>query len=60
MELIFVFAVVFTEICLINFLQVVKIVGAFRVYAFMDDEMLPVFLTRQCMGAVRALKGKHF
>jgi len=56
MQLIFIFTVVLTEIGLINFLQVVKVVGTFRVHAFMDDEMLPVLFTRQCMGAVRALK----
>ena len=58
MQLILVLAVILVQICLVNFLKVVKVVRAFGIHAFMDDEVLPVFLTNQRMGAVRALEGK--
>jgi len=60
MELIFVLAVILIQIRLINFLQVVKVVGAFGIHAFVDDEVLTVLLTCQSMGAVRTLEGKGF
>ena len=58
MQLVFVFAVVLIQICLVNLPEVVKIVRTLGILAFMDDEMLPVFLTGQRMGTVRALEGK--
>jgi len=36
----------------------VEIVRALGIHAFMDDEVFPVFLTGQRVGAIRALKGK--
>ena len=58
MQLILVFTVILVQICLVNLLKVVKVVRAFGIHAFMDDEVLPVFLTNQRMGVVRALEGK--
>ena len=58
MQLIFVLAVILIQICLINLFQVVEIIGAFGVHAFMDDEVLTVFLAGQRMGTVGALQGK--
>ena len=59
MQLIFVLTVVLIQICLVNLLEVVKVVRALGIHAFMDDEMLPVFLTGQRMGTVRTLEGKN-
>ena len=55
MQLIFVLAIVFFQICLINLFQVVEVIGALGVHTFMDDEMLTVFLAGQRMGTVGAL-----
>ena len=44
MQLIFVFTVVLIQICLVNLLEVVEIVGALGIHAFMDDEVLAIFL----------------
>lgn len=44
MELVFIFAVAPTEIRPVCFFEVVEMVWAFGVDAFMDDEMVPVFL----------------
>lgn len=58
MELIFIFAEIFFEILLIYFLQVVEIVGAFRVDTLMEDEVLPFFFCYESFPAVRAAQGK--
>ena len=47
MQLIFVPAVIFIEISLVDFLQVVKVVRALWVDTFVDDEVLAVFLMYQ-------------
>lgn len=57
MQLVFVFAVVLIQICLVNLLEVVEIIRTLGILAFMDDEMLPVFLTGQRMGTERTLEG---
>ena len=44
MQLIFVLAIVFIQIGFINLLQVMKIVRTFRIHAFMNDEVLAIFL----------------
>jgi hypothetical protein len=54
MKLIFVLNVVFLAILFINLLEIVEIIRAFRVNAFMDDEMLTVFFRSERMGTVRA------
>lgn len=43
-ELVFIFAVVLPKVFPVHIFEVVEIVRAFGVDAFMDDEMLPVFL----------------
>ena len=55
-QLIFILAII--QIGLIHFFQVVKVVGAFWVHAFMDDEMFTILLTGQRMGTVRTLERK--
>ena len=57
-QLVFILAVVLGQISLVNLLEVVEIVRALGIHAFMDDEVFPVFLTGQRVGAIRALKGK--
>jgi hypothetical protein len=52
-QLILVLAVVFFQICLINLFQVVEIIGAFGVHAFMDDEVLTVFPVLEGMITMR-------
>ena len=54
MELIFVFAVIFNEVFLSHFFQVVEVVGAFRVDAFVDDKMFAVFFGDKGISTVRA------
>ena len=54
MELIFIFAVVFFEVVLIDFLKVMKVVWTFGVYAFMDGKVLPAFLGYKCIAAMGA------
>jgi hypothetical protein len=57
-QLIFILAVVLSQICLVNLIKFMEIVRAFRIDTLMDDEVFPVFLTGQRVGAIRALKGK--
>ena len=56
MELIFVFAVILSEIVLIHLFQVVKIVRALGVDTLMEDEVLPLFFGDEGVSAVRADK----
>ena len=56
MELVFILAIVFIEVSLVNLLKVVKIIGAFRIDTFMDDKVLPVFLRDKCIAAMGAAK----
>jgi len=49
MQLIFVLAIILVQICSVNLLEVAEIVRALGVHTLMNDEMLPVFLTRQSM-----------
>lgn len=58
-ELVSVLAVVFLEVSRIDFPEVVKIIGTFRVYAFMHDEVLPVFLGNKGIAAVGACKAQR-
>ena len=53
MELVFTFAVVEFEVLLIDFFEIVKIIRTPWIYAFMNDEMLPVFLRDESVAAVR-------
>ena len=56
MEFIFVFSVILFEIVPVNFFQVVKVVRAFGVDAFMEDEVPAFFLGGERVPAVRADK----
>ncbi len=52
MELVFIFSVVLTEVSPVNFLEVMKVIGTFRVYAFMDDKVPAVFLWNKCIATM--------
>ena len=52
MEFVFVFAIVLIEVSLVNILEVMKVIGTFRVYAFMDDKVPAVFLWNKCIAAM--------
>ena len=56
MQLITVFPEILCEIFLIDLFEVVKVVRAFRVHAFMDDKVLAVFFMNQRMAAVRTIE----
>ena len=58
MELIFIFAIVFFEVFLIYLLQVMQVIRAFWINAFVYDKMLTVFFGNQRVGAVRTTKLK--
>ena len=52
MELVFVFSVVLFQILLIHFLQVVEIVRAFGIYAFVQDKVFALFLCGKSLPAM--------
>lgn len=56
MELVFIFTVVLFEVLFIDFFEVVKIIRALWIYAFMNDEMFPVFLRDESVATMRASK----
>ena len=60
MELIFIFAIVLVQMLFINLFEVMQIVGAFRIHAFMDDEVFTVFLVNKTVIAMRALEDSRF
>ncbi len=62
MKFIFIFAVVFLKVCFIHLSKVMEIVGAFGIDAFMEDEMLSVFLWNKGVSAVRTAQfhGRKF
>lgn len=53
MKLVLILSVIFPKILLVNVLQIVKIVRAFRVHALMKDEVLALFLRGKCFSTVR-------
>ena len=59
MELIFIFAVVFFEIFLIYFLQIMQVIRAFVINTFLYNKVLAVFLGDQCIATVRTPKLKR-
>lgn len=59
-KLVFIFAIVFVEVFLINLFKIMKIVRAFGIDAFVEDEVLAVFLVNECIAAVRAAQGIVF
>lgn len=58
-KLMFIFSVRFFDIFLICIFQVMEIVGAFRVHAFVDNEVFTFLLRRKGMPAVRAQQTKR-
>ena len=54
MEFVFIFAVVFFEVSSIHLFEVVEIIGAFGVDAFVEDEVFAFFLGDEGVAAVRA------
>lgn len=53
-EFVFAFSTEFLKVFLINFLQVMQVVGALEVHAFMDGEVLAVFFRDEGMPAMGA------
>ena len=60
MQLVFVFAVFFLKVILVDLLQVMEIVRALRVDTFVDDEVFTVLLAGKGVRTVRAFQGKLF
>ena len=56
MELIFILAIVFFEVSLIDFVQIVKVIRAFVVNTFVYDKVFAVFLGNQGIATVRTPK----
>ncbi len=54
MQLVLSFAIVFFKVFFINFFEVMQVIRALRIYAFVDDELFPLLFLRKGMGAVRA------
>lgn len=55
MEFLSVFSVFFIKMLFIYFFEIIEIVRAFRVHAFMDDEMLSDFDGNKTVTAMRAV-----
>jgi hypothetical protein len=53
-EFIFVFSIVCVQVLFAYFPEIIEIVRAFGVDAFMDDEVLAIFLLDQCVHTVGA------
>lgn len=60
MKLVFVFAVWLIKVLFLNLFEVLKIIGAFLVDAFVNSKMLAVFLGNKNMIAVRTAKRVQF
>jgi hypothetical protein len=59
-EFIFIFAVILIKMLFVNFLEIMKIIGALWIYTFMYDEVLAVFLMTEVVIAMRALQNGSF
>jgi len=53
-EFVFIFAIVFRKVFLINLFEVVEIIGAFGIDALMDDKVFAFFLWDECIATVWA------
>lgn len=53
-EFVFVLAISFFKMFLIYFFEIVEIVRAFGIYAFVDDKVFPVFFMYQSISTVGA------
>jgi hypothetical protein len=49
-ELVFIFSIVLIEVSLVNFPEFMKVIGTFRVCAFMDDKVPAVLLRSSHQG----------
>ena len=59
-EFIFVPAKIFPEVFFIDFIEVMEIIGAFWVHAFVDDKVFPLLLVGECIATVGASQGVEF
>ena len=60
MQFVFIFTMVLIQMFFINFFKVVQIIRAFRIYTFMDDEVLAVFFVNETVVAMRAFQDSSF
>lgn len=51
-ELVFVFAVAFIQVFLVDLFEVVQVIRAFGVHTFVEDEVLPILFGNQSVAAV--------
>ncbi len=54
MEFVFILAIVYLQVLFINLFEVVQVIGAFWVHAFMEDEVFPILFGDQGIAAVGA------
>lgn len=54
MEFVFIFAICFVEVSVINLLKIMKIVGTLRIDAFMEDKLFALLFSGEGMIVVRA------
>ena len=54
MEFIFIFAMIFREVCFINFFEIMKIVRASGIHTLMHDEVFSVLFGNQGVAAMGA------
>ena len=59
-EFVFVFTKVFVQMLFIKLPQIVEIIRAFGIHAFMDDEVFAVFLVNETVIAMRAFQDSGF
>ena len=52
MEFVFIFAVVFLQVFFINLFEVVEIIGALGIHAFVHNKVLTVFLWNEGIAAM--------
>ena len=60
MKFVFILSEVLQQILLINFLQIVEIVRALGIHAFMEEEVFPFFFSHKSFPAMRTAKGELF
>jgi hypothetical protein len=59
-KFVFIFTVILIEMLFINLPEIMKIIRALRIYTFMYDEVLTVFLVTEVVIAMRALQNGSF
>lgn len=60
MEFVFIFTIVLIQMFVINLFEIVKIIRAFGIYTFMNDEVFAVFLMNKAAGTMRTLQYGSF